>query len=97
MKNMLLILNPCSGQRRAKKYFADIKIYANNRTGLIVDVSKVVTERKIEMKNLNCRTNKQGTATIDIGLEISGIEQLNELINKLKTIPGVIDIERSTG
>lgn len=24
MKNMLLILNPCSGQRRAKKYFADI-------------------------------------------------------------------------
>ena len=84
-------------QKEGEKYFADIKIYANNRTGLIVDVSKVVTERKIEMKNLNCRTNKQGTATIDIGFEISGIEQLNELINKLKMIPGVIDIERSTG
>ena len=80
-----------------EKYYADIKIFANNRSGLIVDVSKVITERKIEMKSLNCRTNKQGTATIDIGFEISGIEQLNELITKLKAIPGVIDIERTTG
>ena len=80
-----------------EKYNADIKIFANNRTGLIVDVSKVITERKIEMKSLNCRTNKQGTATIDIGFEISGIEQLNELISKLRAVPGVIDIERTTG
>ena len=85
------------GQESGEKYNADIKIYANNRSGLIVDVSKVITERKIEMKSLNCRTNKQGTATIDIGFEISGIEQLNELMTKLGTIPGVIDIERTTG
>ena len=84
-------------QKEGEKYNADIKIFANNRTGLIVDVSKVVTERKIEMKSLNCRTNKQGTATIDIGFEISGIEQLNELISKLRAVPGVIDIERTTG
>lgn len=32
----------------AEKYMADIKIFANNRTGLIVDVSKVFTEKKIE-------------------------------------------------
>ena len=85
------------GKEGGEKYNADIKIYANNRSGLIVDVSKVITERKIEMKSLNCRTNKQGTATIDIGFEISGIEQLNELMTKLGAIPGVIDIERTTG
>ncbi len=84
-------------QKEGEKYNADIKIFANNRTGLIVDISKVITERKIEMKSLNCRTSKQGTATIDIGFEISGIEQLNELIGKLKAVPGVIDIERTTG
>ena len=63
----------------------------------LLDISKVITERKIEMKSLNCRTNKQGTATVDIGFEISGIEQLNELMTKLGAIPGVIDIERTTG
>ena len=83
--------------KTGEKYNADIKIYANNRNGLIVDVSRVLTERKIEVTTMNCRASKQGTATIDIGFEISGIEQLNELIGKLHNIEGIIDIERTTG
>ena len=79
------------------RYSADIKIYANNRTGLIVDISKILTEKKIDLKNMNCRTSKQGTATIDLGFEVSGISELNELINKFKSIEGVLDIERTTG
>ena len=84
-------------EKTGEKYNADIKIYANNRTGLIVDVSRVLTERKIEVRTMNCRASKQGTATIEIGFEISGIEQLNELIGKLHNIEGIIDIERTTG
>lgn len=83
--------------KTGEKYNADIKIYANNRNGLIVDVSRVLTERKIEVTTMNCRASKQGTATIEIGFEISGIEQLNELIGKLHNIEGIIDIERTTG
>ena len=83
--------------KTGEKYNADIKIYANNRNGLIVDVSRVLTERKIEVTTMNCRASKQGTATIDISFEISGIEQLNELIGKLHNIEGIIDIERTTG
>ena len=83
--------------KTGEKYNADIKIFANNRSGLIVDVSKILTERKIEVKTLNCRASKQGTATIEIGFEISGIEQLKELIAKLRNVEGVIDIERTTG
>lgn len=79
------------------KYFADIKIYANNRTGLIVDVSKVLTERKIDVKSMNCRIGKNGTATLEIGFEISGINALKELAEKLRNVEGVIDIERTTG
>ena len=80
-----------------EKYIADIRIYANNRTGLIVDVSKALTERKIDVKSMNCRTGKSGTATLEIGFEITGIEQLQELTGKLRSIDGVIDIERTTG
>lgn len=80
-----------------EKYIADIKIYANNRTGLIVDVSKVFTERKIDVKTMNCRISKQGTATLEVGFEISGVEQLNELMAKLRATEGVLDIERTTG
>ncbi len=81
----------------SEKYNADIRIYATNRTGLIVDVSKVLTERKIDVKVMNCRTSKQGVATIDLSFEISGIQELRELKDKLRNIDGVTDIERTTG
>ncbi len=80
-----------------EKYTVDIKLYANNRTGLIVDVSKILTERKIDVKSMNCRTSKQGTATLELGFDITGVQELNELTAKLRAIEGVIDIERTTG
>ncbi len=85
------------GSDDGEKYIADIKIYANNRTGLLVDVTKIFTEKKIDIKSINSRTSKQGTATIEVGFEISGVEQLNELMAKLRAAEGVIDIERTTG
>ncbi len=84
-------------EQLGEKYIADIKIFATNRTGLIVDVSRILTERKIDLKTMNCRTSKQGTATLELGFEISGVQQLKELTDKLRNIEGVIDIERATG
>lgn len=82
---------------REEKYIADIKIYAHNRTGLLVDVTRIFTESKIDVKNMNCRTSKSQTATLEMGFETSGVDQLNELMNKLRSVEGVIDIERTTG
>ena len=45
-------------------YVAELKIFANNRNGVLVDISKVFTENKISVTSMNVRTNKQGTATI---------------------------------
>lgn len=78
-------------------YPVDIKIYANNRTGVLVDISKVLTENKIDVKSMNVRTNKQGTASISIGFEINGVDQLNDIIAKIRNIESIIDIERTAG
>ncbi len=78
-------------------YSAEIKIYANNRTGVLVDVSKVLTENKIDVTSMNVRTSKQGTATISIGFEIKGKEHLNEIIAKIRNVESVLDIERTAG
>lgn len=46
---------------------------------------------------MNCRISKQGTATIEMGFEISGVEELKQLAEKIRQIEGVLDIERTTG
>ena len=78
-----------------EKYVTEITIYANNRTGLLADMSKIFTERSIDLTSMNSRVSKQGTATISITFEISGTEELNKIIEKLRQIDSIIDIERA--
>ena len=73
------------------------KIYANNRTGLLVDISRIFTERNIDMTQMNVRTSKQGTATISITFEIGGKEELQKIAEKLYQVESVMDVERATG
>ena len=83
--------------RVSEKYMAELQIYANNRTGLLVDLSKIFTERKIDMKNINCRTNKQDKATISVSFEIGSKEELASLVEKTRQVESVLDVERTTG
>lgn len=78
-----------------EKYVTEITIYAANRTGLLVDLSKTFTERGIDLMTINSRLSKQGTATISISFEISGTEELNRIIEKIRQIDSIIDIERA--
>ena len=81
----------------SERYMADINVFAYNRTGLIVDISKIFTERKIDILALNTRTSKQGMATINISFEVRSKEELNSLIEKIRQIESVKDIERTAG
>ena len=54
----------------SEKYEAEINVYANNRTGLLVDISKIFTERKIDLRSINSRTNRQERATISMSFNV---------------------------
>ncbi len=80
-----------------RKYMVEIKLYAANRAGLLVDISKKFTERKMDIKSMNVRMNKQGIATFDIGFEITNKDELQTLVESLRQVPQVVDIERTKG
>ncbi len=79
------------------KYFVDITIYANDRNGLLADITKVLTEKNINILSLNTRVAKDEVATLQITFEVSSREELNRVIDKIRTIGSVIDIERTVG
>ena len=78
-------------------YLAEIKIFGNNRTGLLVDITRIFTEREIDISSINSKTSKQGVATISISFNTKGKEELSSLIEKIRQVESVIDIERTTG
>lgn len=83
--------------KEKEKYMAEIQVYANNRTGLLVDLSKIFTERKIDLRSINSRTSKQEKATISMSFEIGSKEELRSLIEKIRQVESVIDVERTIG
>ncbi len=80
-----------------EKYVVEIKIFANNRSGLLADISRTLTEKNIDILSMNTRTNKQGLATMSTSFEVRSREELNRIIDKIGAIESVVDIERTTG
>lgn len=86
-----------SANAEDEKYVADINIYANNRHGLLADISKALTEKDINILSMNTRINKQDIVTLSTSFEISGRDELNRIMERIRNVESVIDIERTTG
>ncbi|MCR5102155.1 MAG: bifunctional (p)ppGpp synthetase/guanosine-3',5'-bis(diphosphate) 3'-pyrophosphohydrolase [Butyrivibrio sp.] len=80
-----------------EKYIANIKIFANNRSGLLADISRALTEKNVDIISMNTRTSKQGLATLDTEFQVSSTQELRDITDKLRQIDSIIDIERTTG
>ncbi len=79
------------------QYLSEIKMYAHDRQGLLMEMSRIFTEAEVDVKSMNVRTSKQGTATIETGFIVHDKEELARIVKKLRQLEGVIDITRTTG
>jgi GTP pyrophosphokinase len=79
------------------EYLGEFRIFCHDRSGLLVDISKVFTERGINITAINSKTSKQGIATLEVSFHTKGRSELNSLIEKIRQIDSVIDIERTSG
>ncbi len=75
-------------------YLSDIQIESTDRHGLLADITNVITNDKISIMALNSRALKNKMAMINLTLEVASAAQLNTVIKRLYTIPGVFNIVR---
>lgn len=80
---------------RKVAYKADITLMANDRNGLMMEVTNSIGMDKIPLKAINARITKEQTAIMNLTLEITSIDQLDKIIKKLAKIDGVFEVERS--
>ena len=84
-------------EKSGGQYLAEIKMYANDQQGLLMEISRIFTEENVDVNSMNVRTSKKGTATIEMGFIVHGREELERIVKKLQQLSGIIDIERATG
>ncbi len=76
-------------------YRATIDIITEDRTAMIADVSVAIAGNRIPIYEMNAHQLKNGNASLVVTIEVAGMEQLTNLMVKLKKIPGVISVERT--
>lgn len=83
-------------EKHTQAYAAEIRVICNERIGLIVDISKVLSDEGLSVKSFNGRTTKDMLAIFNIVIDITGKDQLEKVINRIQNIPDVTEIERVT-
>nr|WP_302598508.1 bifunctional (p)ppGpp synthetase/guanosine-3',5'-bis(diphosphate) 3'-pyrophosphohydrolase [uncultured Cellulosilyticum sp.] len=76
-----------------RTYVTEIQITCLDRMGIIVDVSKILTDMKLPVKSFNAKTTKSN-AIFNVKIEISDIYQLEELTRKILQVRDVLEIMR---
>ena len=75
-------------------YNVDIEVLSNDRTGLLGDVVKEITNLKINIMGVNTKTSKDRIATIDVTIEVENTDQLNKVIKAIRKVDSVYEVNR---
>jgi guanosine-3',5'-bis(diphosphate) 3'-pyrophosphohydrolase len=84
-------------QDGTQSYTVELKVYATNRTGLLVDVSKIFTDRNIDLTGLNVRIGKNEVVTMELMFDVASRDQLMDLMRMVRQVPNVTEVMRSVG
>lgn len=75
-------------------YNVEIQVTAEDRTGLIAEVSNKLSSMGFSITSVNARMGKNHVANMVFGFEISETAQLDAIIKSLNSITGVRDVFR---
>ncbi len=78
----------------SSSYNVEVQVTADDRSGLIAEVSSKLFNMGVSITSVNARMGKSHTAFMVFGFEITQTAQLESVINGLKAIAGVREVFR---
>lgn len=83
------------GTEPVKTYPVDVLVRAYDRSGLLSDISQVLFNEKMNIVALHTSTNKEdNTATIQVTVEVPGLDELGRLLGRISQLPNIIEVRR---
>ena len=91
-KNRFIEVKWAEGEE--SNYIATLQVDADNRPGMMMAVSGVISDMKINCMTVSAKPAKGGYSTMTFGLEIKDAAIVTKAINKIKAVPGVLSVSR---
>jgi GTP pyrophosphokinase len=77
-----------------RSFKAAIMVLSSDRYGLLADVTAALATMHILIHSVNARELKNGTAEINLTVDVSSISQLENVIQRIGKISGVMSVSR---
>ena len=74
-------------------YPVKLTVFCDDRFGMLKQITAVISDTKTNIRNIEART-ANGQANIDIVLDIADLKHLENIVNGVRKIPGVHDVQR---
>lgn len=78
-----------------ESFVSTLTIHSINRPQMVADIAMEIANMHVLMHSISGREDKQGNCTTIINISIESLDHLNNIIGKLKKVPGVYQIERT--
>ena len=82
-----------------RSYNAEVRIFANNshKTETLLEVIRILNENNLSINSTTVRPGKNDVSTILVAFEVHSTAQLNAMMNRIRQIEYVVDVERTSG
>ena len=82
------------GQAPNAMYAIDLQMEAQDRQGLLRDISEVLSREKINVTAVKTTSRKDGTASMNFTIELIGTSDLHRVASLLREVQGVFSVKR---
>jgi GTP pyrophosphokinase len=74
-------------------YPVKITVFCDDRFGMLKQITAVIGDAKTNIRNLEVKS-ENGQANVDVVLDIADLKHLENIINGVRKVPGVHDVQR---
>lgn len=76
------------------KYRVHLRLVAYDRVGYLANVTEIVQKEDLNLLSVNAHTDEDHNFIVDLVVEIKNIDQIKDLVSKMRSIEGTSDIYR---
>ena len=77
------------------RFITGLQISTHSRIGVLSDVAAVLAASRVNVHEISARDLNDGFGIINAMVDVAGVAQLDNIINRLRGIKGIVDVTRT--
>ncbi len=86
---------PAGAAGQAQRYPVKITVYCDDRTGMLKELTAVISDENTDIRGVELSRDEEGGATIEFVVEAEDVRHLNRMVLGLRRVDGVRNVQRA--